>query len=309
MSGARLLFDGLIDYAGLFPPAALPLAEVVARYGAYRRAATGWMLGRLVVPIEAYAALDKAVATLPDAAVARPWRVSVLGSGSVEDDRQTLADVASRGRSEDGRLRVDSVEVRVATPLDVRRARALVGDGWPVYCEPVGPGDSDALLDAIAIAGMRMKLRAGGPSAGDVPSAISVARTLAGCVQRGICLKATAGLHHAVTGEHSLTHDASGPCARTFGYLNLLVAAGVAESAGAAAVRAPEVVAALARLLSLTSPPVISAGGVLEWAASDGPLTEGRLHDIAASARALVRGIGTCWFEEPVAEARALHLV
>src|SRR5690606_4902599 len=57
VSGARLLFDGLIDYAGLFPPAALPLAEVVARYGAYRRAATGWMLGRLVVPIEAYAAL------------------------------------------------------------------------------------------------------------------------------------------------------------------------------------------------------------------------------------------------------------
>ncbi len=309
MSGARLLLDGLFDYAGLFPPASLPLSEVVERFAAYRRGPAAWMLGRLVIPIDVHPALDEAAATLPDAAFARPWRLSVLGSGSVEDDRQTLADIADTRHADDGRLRVDSVEVRVATPLDVRRARALSSDGWPVYCEPVTTADDDALLDAIAIAGLRVKLRAGGPSASDIPPADAVARTLAGCVQRGISLKATAGLHHAVTGEHPLTHASDAPRATMLGYLNLLVAAGVAEAAGAAAVRAPEVVAALARLLTLTSPPVISAGGVLEWLGSDGPLTEGRLCDIAASARALVRGIGTCWFEEPAAEAQALHLV
>ncbi|MFP5380108.1 MAG: hypothetical protein ACLGHP_10255 [Vicinamibacteria bacterium] len=93
------------------------------------------------------------------------------------------------------------------------------------------------------------------------------------------------------------------------GYLNLLVAAGVAEAAGAAAVRADEVVDALARLLRLRTSPVLTVGGVLEWPGDDGPLTEGPLDEIAPSARALLRGIGTCSFDEPVADARALRLL
>lgn len=307
MTGARLLLEGLFDYAGLFPPAGLSLAEAVARYASYRTGPDAWMLGRFVVPIEQCGDLERVTAGLPDAAFARPWGLAVLGSGSVEDDRQTLSDFTARQRAADDRLRVDAVEVRVTSPLDARRARVLAAGGWPVYCEPTGA--LEPILDAIAIAGLRAKLRAGGVTAEQIPSADSVARRLAGCVQRGISLKATAGLHHGITGDHALTTDSDGPRATMHGYLNLLVAAGVAEAAGAAAVRADEVVAALARLLRLRSRPILTSTGVLEWPGEDGPITEGRLHDIAASARALLRGIGTCSFEEPVADARALGLV
>ncbi|HJW92086.1 MAG TPA: hypothetical protein VJ901_00575 [Thermoanaerobaculia bacterium] len=48
---AKALFSGLIDYAGLFPPAALPMADAVRNYDAYRKGEHAWMLGRFVVPI------------------------------------------------------------------------------------------------------------------------------------------------------------------------------------------------------------------------------------------------------------------
>ena len=47
---AKALFTGLIDYAGLFPPAALPMADAVRNYEAYRQGEHAWMLGRFVVP-------------------------------------------------------------------------------------------------------------------------------------------------------------------------------------------------------------------------------------------------------------------
>lgn len=42
----------VIDYAGCFPPASLPLAEAVENYRAYKDGPFGWMLGRFVVGAE-----------------------------------------------------------------------------------------------------------------------------------------------------------------------------------------------------------------------------------------------------------------
>lgn len=46
----RALLEGLIDYAGLFPPAKLPLETTVKNYGDYSDSDYRWMLHRLVVP-------------------------------------------------------------------------------------------------------------------------------------------------------------------------------------------------------------------------------------------------------------------
>lgn len=51
MTGSlRALITRLIDYAGLFPPAALPLGDVIANYQRYLRSPESWMLNRLVLP-------------------------------------------------------------------------------------------------------------------------------------------------------------------------------------------------------------------------------------------------------------------
>ena len=46
----RILMNGLIDYAGLFPPAALDMAAAMNSYAEYRKGEYAWMLGRFVVP-------------------------------------------------------------------------------------------------------------------------------------------------------------------------------------------------------------------------------------------------------------------
>jgi len=47
---AKALLSGLIDYAGLFPPAALSMDEAVRNYARYREGEHAWMLGKFVVP-------------------------------------------------------------------------------------------------------------------------------------------------------------------------------------------------------------------------------------------------------------------
>jgi len=46
----RALLSNLIDYAGLYPPASLPLEIVAERYRAFRGSPDAWMLNRLVLP-------------------------------------------------------------------------------------------------------------------------------------------------------------------------------------------------------------------------------------------------------------------
>ena len=49
-ASATALLTGVVDYAGLFPPAALAMADAVAEYHAARADGHAWMLGRFVVP-------------------------------------------------------------------------------------------------------------------------------------------------------------------------------------------------------------------------------------------------------------------
>ncbi len=48
----RVLLDHLIDYAGLFPPAALSMPDAVRNYARYRDGEYAWALGPFVVPKE-----------------------------------------------------------------------------------------------------------------------------------------------------------------------------------------------------------------------------------------------------------------
>ena len=50
------LLDGLIDFAGLFPPAKLDMATTVADYARFMSHEDSWMMSRLIVP---FARLDE----------------------------------------------------------------------------------------------------------------------------------------------------------------------------------------------------------------------------------------------------------
>ena len=50
MRALQTLLHEVVDYAGLFPPAALPIDEAAEHYATYRASDEAWMLGRFVVP-------------------------------------------------------------------------------------------------------------------------------------------------------------------------------------------------------------------------------------------------------------------
>jgi hypothetical protein len=67
----RVLLANLVDYAGMYPPAALPLPETVANYQRYLLSPEAWMLNRLVLP----------VGRLGEVAIGERWRIALLVDG------------------------------------------------------------------------------------------------------------------------------------------------------------------------------------------------------------------------------------
>ncbi len=51
MTPLHALLENLIDYAGLYPPASLPLSEVIQNYDRYLASPDAWILNRLVLPL------------------------------------------------------------------------------------------------------------------------------------------------------------------------------------------------------------------------------------------------------------------
>ena len=52
MRPERALLSEIVDYAGLFPPAQLPLEKAVREYAAHLGEEKAWMLGRFIIPAQ-----------------------------------------------------------------------------------------------------------------------------------------------------------------------------------------------------------------------------------------------------------------
>lgn len=305
MSAAlRALLEGAIDYAGLFPPAALPMAEAVANYDRHRAGDDAWALGRFVVPVGRLGELAaEASGRWPHGETSAPWRVSALLPGDdLETEVEQVAAFNTRhGRSggivpdgDRGGAWIDTAELRCSRTDEVTRAGELLPRWLDTYVEVPSGGDVEPVVRAIADAGLKAKLRTGGVTADAIPSPSRVARFLRCCVESRVPFKATAGLHHPLRGEHALTYAAGAPRGTMFGFANVLAAAAFARQG------MPE--SELERVLDERDPSafaVTDAG--IAWRRHTVPTDELR---VAHSDFA--RAFGSCSFTEPVEEARAM---
>src|SRR3974390_3223737 len=89
LASARAFLEGIIDYAGLFPPADLPLDQALANYLRYRREPESWMLGRFICPA---GRLKELTIFQDEIAAAGPLRLAVLGRGG-KDESEFLANL------------------------------------------------------------------------------------------------------------------------------------------------------------------------------------------------------------------------
>ncbi|MFN7977422.1 MAG: hypothetical protein U0P30_04745 [Vicinamibacterales bacterium] len=286
------LLAGVVDYAGLFPPASLSMADAVAEYLRARRGPSAWMLGRFVVPATRLADFA-AVLHLQSAAEthAEPWGVSAIVRDGVANDVAVIAEFNGHASSQGAR--VDSVE---AKPLSIDSIDWLADTCGPfgeVYVELAPGPELPAWMARVAARGLRAKIRTGGITADAFPAPAAIVSFIAEAVRHGVVFKATAGLHHAVRGAYRLTYATDAPSAPMYGYLNVLLAT-AALQAGASVVEAET-------LLTLADPAaLVLRDGTVTWGGHE--FTVAQLH----ATRARLVSFGSCSFREPAEEFDAL---
>lgn len=293
----RALIAGAIDYAGLFPPARLAMSKAVDHYANYLGTREAWALGRFVVPasrLEEFVAERRGVS-----GAKRAWLSSaILGPEALSECSSIRAFMDAHGAF----VCVDSVEFKV--PSDVRSAREQIGaikralpNSIRLFAELPAGGDLRGLVRATRAERVSAKIRTGGVTADAFPSPQELAEFLFACAEENVSFKATAGLHHPCRGTYPLTYETDAPAGVMFGFLNVLLAA-VCISLG---VPRKQIVAMLeteqAAQFSFSDDEVTWRG-----VRASRPKVERTRSTFALS-------FGSCSFEEPIQDLRALSLL
>lgn len=210
----QAFMTNLIDYAGLFPPASLPLTHALEEYENFLHCADNWMLGRFIIPAGQLADLP----TLPEA-----WHFSILGRGgssalefarSIELDLSCLIDFRKTQAAS-----ADVFEVRL--PMDVfasstdlfefiNSASHQLTDKnnmivfFEVTLDEAWRENIETAITTLAQHNQNtghhngFKLRTGGVVASAFPTAEQIAHAILLCRDHNLPFKATAGLHHPI---------------------------------------------------------------------------------------------------------------
>ncbi len=314
----RVLLTDLIDYAGLFPPAALDMKSAVANYSRYLQGEYSWMLGRFVLPASRLTEFEQALPRNE-----QPWRLSVLLGPNLEDDVTALQEFAPRCSK---LAAIDCVEMKVVAVDEIEKAHQLIATGATTYFE-IRPFDCTELLHKIHDIGGRAKIRTGGLTPDAIPPSDIVADFLMQCAKHDVPFKATAGLHHPIRCCKPLTYEPDAPTGMMHGFLNVFIAATASWANGktieskhnfslhAATQTRPEAI------LSAPFPSRVTADvkQIERWLRMPSPfdIRDDGIHQplmlpttiIEQARRNFAISFGSCSFEEPIADLKALNLL
>jgi hypothetical protein len=283
----RALLTRAIDYAGLFPPANLELEPALRNYAEYIRGSEAWMLGPFILPV---AEFDAAARDISQFEEKHPLRVSALGpqTNNAEAFLQSLSAameaMASFVAACGGRASVEQFEMPLPSELDadlLEGIRSSVDPNLATFWE-AAPKSAERVIDLMARNNdtnpgrnqLGFKLRTGGVKAEAFPA-----------------IKFTAGLHHPVRLFHPSVQT------KMHGFLNVL-------GAGVLTLEhqwnEPDIV----RMLDDEDPAsFIFTDDFFGWHDFEIPTAK------IPERRALVTSLGSCSFDEPRDDLRALKLL
>jgi hypothetical protein len=310
-AAVRALLNQVIDYAGLFPPAKLPLEEALRVYqDAKKNSPHRWMLGSFVCPVARLGDLPAPANGTEDTA---RLHLTALGQQAATEAEflprleADLAAIRNFRRLRASSAAIDVMEVAVPRGANLEAllahlpgvAAKLQEAGLRCFFEiPVTPNwssDVEKLSDFLRLTpqpGIGLKLRCGGLSADAFPDRAAIALFIDRCRKAGVPWKATAGLHHA------RAHWDEALQVWHHGFLNVFIAGVMAR------IHALPEEFVLAILCTGVTSQFRFDNGRLAWKTWSCTPAQ-----IAAARTDFATSFGSCSFEEPCSELTALGLV
>ena len=291
------LLEHAIDYAGLFPPCQLELEPALQNQAAYVRSIDAWMLGAFVLPT---AEFEMTAPFLGQFDPAHPLKISALGpkTGKLAEFRGALERAAEAIKkiqaAHKNTVSVEQLEMPLPGGLKTEEslgvARAILGDlTLNIFWEAPADG-AVATIEALAGCGAGFKLRTGGVTADAFPSRAQIARALVAAARHQVPIKFTAGLHHPVRLFHESVKT------KMHGFLNVLGAGVLAAEHRWSETQTMEMLA--------EEDPAGFRFDEEEFRWRDWSITSTQI----ATRRRLVTSLGSCSFDEPRDDLRALGL-
>ncbi|HSP45246.1 MAG TPA: hypothetical protein VLO30_04585 [Chthoniobacterales bacterium] len=299
----RALLSQAIDYAGLFPPASLELESALWNYSEYVRGPDAWMLGTFILPV---AEFDAAARGNSKFEKAHPLRVSALGPrtdsahGFIKSLSAAMDSIAAFRVAAGATASVEQFEMLLPADVNTDLLQAIASRAEPQLATfwEAPRGASERVIELIAAnnnakAGRKLgfKLRTGGVRADAFPCSAEIAFALMAAGNQQVPIKFTAGLHHPVRVFHDSVQS------RMHGFLNVL-------GAGALAVEHQWNETEVIRMLDDEDPASFSfTDDCFAW--RDWEISTAKI----PARRGLVTSLGSCSFDEPRDDLRALKLL
>lgn len=228
----RQFMAGIIDYAGLFPPAGLPINVSLHNYADYRKDADSWMLSRFILPVALFNEAGELAKELTTAG--QPFAFSVLPqkTETIDAFRNEIATSIKACiafcHSHPELVITDMMEIKLPEEAIICKEVGLLKQlldetanklnesalspsqifyegGFGSHWE----SNNEAIIQAISEHNKSYKptenyqfaaykIRCGGVTADVFPAIEQVAFILHCAQQYGVAIKGTAGLHHPV---------------------------------------------------------------------------------------------------------------
>ncbi len=299
----RALLTGAIDYAGLFPPASLALEPAVENHGRYVREPEHWMLGAFVLPVSRFEAVSMLLRPFD---VEHRLRISALGAktdtpgefaAALRKTSDTIHEFEMRHGATASATQIEMALAGQTGATITEAGEALSQRQMPTFWE-AATDDAERVIGWLADhhreSGARhfgFKLRTGGVIASAFPSSIQIARALVAATKQRVPIKFTAGLHHPVRQFHQSVQT------KMHGFLNVL-GAGVL-----AAEHEWSVQQTAAMLDDEDSESFAFDDASFSWRDWEVATPQIKTH------REIITSFGSCSFDEPREDLRALGLL
>ena len=116
-ASVRAFMDQIIDYAGLFPPAALDMESALRNYQDYTKTDEFWVLGGFVLPASRLEEFAGAFERVWGTERERPWTLKVVCAGETAEDARAIQEF------QQGAVFIGSLEAKAA---DARAAKEVL---------------------------------------------------------------------------------------------------------------------------------------------------------------------------------------